>query len=276
MRFARLAALTSLVLLAAPLAAAAQTAGKVYRIGELSEDTFPFHSGLMDALRALRWVEGQNFTIEARRATRGDQLPALASELVRLKVDLIVTGGTPATRAAKEATKTIPIVFNLGDDPVRTGLVASFARPGGNLTGFAQGVYDEKLLEVLKQAVPEATRVAYASPARELGFRRERLAGAARALGIDIGRVAVEGPDDFDRFFATAKARGDHAALVPNVPWFRPHLSRVGAAAAKSRLPAIGYSREFADAGGLLSYGPSPLENIPRVAAQIDKILKGT
>jgi putative tryptophan/tyrosine transport system substrate-binding protein len=261
--------------LLAPSSAVAQRAGKVRRIGELTEGTSPFHAGLMDALRALGWVEGQHFTIEARRATHRDQLPALATELARLKVDLILTSGTPATRAAKEATKTIPIVFSLGDDPVSTGLVASFARPGGNLTGFAQGVYDEKLLEVLKQALPDATRVTYASPVAEFGQRSARLAGAARVLGIDIRRVAVHVPEDFDRFFMTAKARGDHAALVPNIAWFRPHLARIGAAAAKGGLPAVGYSREFAESGGLLSYGPAPLQNIPRVAAQIDKILRG-
>jgi putative ABC transport system substrate-binding protein len=265
----------SLGLLAKPLSVQAQQPGKVYRIGELTEGPPPFHKGLVDAMRAFGWIEGQNFTIEARQAGRRDQLPALAGELVRLKVDLIVTTGTPAARVAKEATRTIPIVFNLGDDPVRTGLVAGFAHPGGNLTGFAQGVYDEKLLEVLKQALPGASRVAYSAPAQQLGPTSERLNAAARVLGVQVRHVAVEGLEDFDRFFAGVKERGDDAALVPNIAWFRPHLPRIGAAAAKSRVAAIGYSREFAESGGLLSYGPAPLQNIPRMAAQIDKILRG-
>jgi putative ABC transport system substrate-binding protein len=272
---AMLTVILTFALLAPPLAVEAQQVGKVYRIGELGEGPSPFRAPFIDAMRALGWAEGQNVTIDSRRATRRDQLPALAAELVRLKVDLILARGTPATRAAKEATKTIPIVFNLGDDPVGTGLVASFARPGGNLTGFAQGVYDEKLLEVLTQAVPGASRVAYSAPAQETGARPARLNAAARVLGVELRRVVVQGPDDFDRFFASASGRGHDAVLVPNVAWFRPHLQRIGAAAAKSRLPAIGYSREFAQSGGLLSYGPAPFENAPRLAAQIDKILKG-
>ena len=229
----------------------------------------------MDTMRTLGWVEGQNFTIETRHASSQDQLPALAAELVRLKVDLILTGGTSAARAAKEATKTIPIVFSLGDDPVGSGLVASFARPGGNLTGFALGLYDEKLLEVLKEGVPGASRVAYAAPARETGARAARLNTAARVLGVEVRRIVVQGPKDFDGFFATAKDLGGHAVLVPNIAWFRPYLERIGAAAARSRLPAIGYDRQFAESGGLLSYGPESSQNVPRLAAQIDKILKG-
>jgi putative ABC transport system substrate-binding protein len=147
MRLIGLAVVLSLVL--APLAAEAQRAdGKVSRIGVLREGPDPPLSSksFTGAMRELGWVEGQNFTIERHEADRREQLPALAAELVRLKIDLILTTGTPATRAAKEATETIPIVFNLAADLVETGLVASFARPGGNLTGFAQGIYDEKLL----------------------------------------------------------------------------------------------------------------------------------
>jgi ABC-type uncharacterized transport system substrate-binding protein len=264
----------ALALFAAPLVAESQPRG-VYRIGDLREGPSPSSKAFVDAMRALGWIEGKHFTIESRNATSRDQLPTLATELVRLKVDLILTGGTPATRAAKEATKIIPIVFNLGDDPVGSGLVASFARPGGNLTGFTQGVYDEKLLEILKQVLPRASHVAYAAPAQERGSRSKRLNTAARVLGVEIRHIVVEEPEDFGHFFTTAKGSGDDAALVPNIAWFRPHLETIGATAVKSRLPAIGYSREFAESGGLLSYGPAPFQHVPRLAAQVDKILKG-
>jgi hypothetical protein len=155
------------------------------------------------------------------------------------------------------------------------GLVANFARPGGNLTGFALGLYEEKGLEILKEALPGVRRVAYPAPA---GVPRERFAplnAAARALGVEIQGIPVQGPNDFDAFFAAARRAGAGAVLVRNIAWFRPHLERIGAASAKSRLPAIGYDRQFAESGGLLSYGPAPFQNVPRLAAQIDKILKG-
>jgi len=275
MRLIGLAVILAVSLALAPLAAQAQPAGKVYRIGALREGPEPLSRPFADAMREVGWVEGQNLKIERRNADRRDQLPALAAELVRLKVDLILATGTPATRAAKEATKTIPIVFILAADPVETGLVASFARPGGNLTGWAVGVYDGKLLEVLKEAVPRVSRVAYpATSPIAPGRTRVSLNEAARALSIEIKAIAIQDPKDFDSFFAAAKRLGG-AVLVPNVAWFRPHLERIGAAAAKSHLPAIGYDRQFAESGGLLSYGPTPLQNLPRLAAQIDKILKG-
>jgi len=259
----------------APLGPEAQ-AGKVYLIGELREGppaapSRPF----ADAMLGLGWVEGQNLKIERRHADRREQLPALAAELVRLKVDLILTAGTPATVAAKKATKTIPIVFTLASDPVESGVVASLARPGGNLTGFTLGLYDDKLLEVLKEALPGVSRVAYPAPAGIPRARFASLNAAARAVAVELQSVAVQGPADFERFFAAARRGGAGAVLLPNIAWFRPHLARIGAAAAKSRLPAIGYDRQFAESGGLLSYGPTPLQNIPRLAAQIDRILKG-
>jgi len=268
--------LFAVVIGVAPITVEGQQSGKVYRIGDLREDAAPLSKPFLDAMRELGWVEGQNFRIERRTADRRDQLRTLAAELVRLKVDIILTIGTPATRAAKEATKTIPIVFTLAADPVETGLVVSFARPGGNLTGFAVGVYDAKLLEVLKEALPGVSRVAYPAPAPFApGTSRAGLKAAARVLGVEIRGIAVDEPRDFDSFFVAAKRLGGGAVLVPNVAWFRPHLERIGAAAAKSRLPAIGYDRRFAESGGLLSYGPTPLQNVPRMAAQIDKILKG-
>jgi putative ABC transport system substrate-binding protein len=267
--------LTSLAgVLAGPLAAVAQQSGKVYRIGLLSEGAHPLSKPLADALRELGWIEGKNLKFERWSTDRGDQLPSLAAELVRLKVDLILTNGTRAARAAKEATKAIPIVFSLGEDPVANGLVVSFGRPGGNLTGFVVGVYDEKALEVLKEALPALRRVAYPAAAGP-GERFAGLHAAARALGVDVQGIPVQEPSDLDGFFAAARRAGAGAVLVENIAWFRPYLERIGAASVKNRLPAIGYYRQFAEAGGLLSYGPAQFENIPRLAAQIDKILKG-
>jgi hypothetical protein len=154
-----------MVLLAAPLSAGAQQGERVYRIGLLSEGVHPLSKPLADALREFGWIEVKNLKYETRSEDSGDQLPTLGAELVRLKVDLILTNGTRAARAAKEATKTVPIVFSLGEDPVANGLVTSFARPGGNLTGFVVGLYDEKTLEILKEALPALRRVAYPAAA---------------------------------------------------------------------------------------------------------------
>ena len=259
----------------------AQQAAKVYRIGALTDGPNPASAPLADAMRELGWVEGQNFMIERRNAEAREQLPALAAELVRLKVDLIFALGTLAAQAAKDATKTILIVFRLGDDPVATGLIASFARPGGNLTGFAMGLYEDKLLEVLKEALPRVSRVAYPlpadpSPVGPANRLQVRLTEAARTLGVELRRIDIRRPPDFDAFFAAARRQGTDAALVPNITWFRPLLVRIGDAAARSRLPAIGYDTQFAQSGGLLSYGPVSVESSPRLAVQIDKILRGT
>jgi putative ABC transport system substrate-binding protein len=282
MRLIGLAVVLTLSLFDAPLAAGAQQGERVYRIGLLSEGAHPLSKPLADALREFGWVEGKNLKFERRSADRGDQLPSLSAELVRLKVDLILANGTRAARAAKEATTAIPIVFNLGEDPVANGLVASFARPGGNLTGFVVGLYDEKALEVLKEALPALRRVAYPAPggpgADEQRARAERFAGlhaGARALAVEVQGIPVQGPSDLDGFFAAARRAGADAVLVVNIAWFRPYLERIGAASVKSRLPAIGYYRQFAEAGGLLSFGPARFENVPRLTAQIDKILKG-
>jgi putative ABC transport system substrate-binding protein len=264
----------TLGLIAAPVAAEAQQGERVYRIGWLSEGPPSFSRPLAAALRELGWVEGKNLRFEIRSADGGDQLPSLAGELVRLKVDLILTIGTRAARAAKEATQAIPVVFNLGEDPVANGLVASFARPGGNLTGFVVGLYDQKALELLHEVLPGVRRVAYPA-AQGPGERYAPLHAAGRALGIEIQGIPVQGPSDFGGFFVAARQAGARAVLVENIAWFRPYLTNIAAASVKSRLPAIGYYRQFAEAGGLLSYGPAQFENVPRLAAQIDKILKG-
>ena len=257
-------------LLAAPLAVHAQPTGKTWRIGFLREGRAPMPQALLD-LREFGWIEGENIKIEARYANKADELPALAAELVRLKVDLLFTMGTLPTRAAKEATSTIPIVFSVGGDPVERGFVASMARPGGNLTGFASGLYDAKQLEVLKSAVPRISRVAYPV---FVGANPPDLSVAA-ALDVHIVRIAVQDPADCGPFFVAAKTAGADGALIPDLARLVPHLERIAAEAPKSRLPTIGFRRIFAEAGGLLSYAPMPAEAQARNAAQIDQILRG-
>ena len=192
------------------------------------------------------------------------------------QVDLMVTFGTPATQAAKQATTTIPIVFNLANDPVQSGLVAIFAQPGGNLTGVARGHYDDKMLEILKEAVPGIRRVAWTQRSDPTDPVWRQLSDAARGLGLEILDIAMQGPDDITHFFAAARSLGADAVLVSNISWFSAYLARFGELTAQSRLPAIGFQRLFAKAGGLLSYAQKGGENVPRIAAQIDKILKGS
>jgi putative ABC transport system substrate-binding protein len=190
-------------------------------------------------------------------------------------VDLIITVGTPATQAAKQATASIPIVFSLAADPVQSGLVASFARPGGNLTGVARSLYEDKMLDLLKEAVPGIRRVACPCRRAPEDHSWPQLVDAARGLGLELMDLAVQGPDDFEPFFAAARRRGADAVLVHNVAWFRTHLPQLGALAVRSRLPAIGYDRRFAEAGGLLAYARTEREVSPRLIVQVDKILKG-
>ena len=256
-------------LLSAPFAVKAQ-ATKTWRIGYLREGHV-FPGPLLDAMRGFGLVEGQNIKLEARFADNTNQLPALAAELVELKVDLIHTSGTLSARAAKEATTGIPIVFSVGGDPVERGLVASMARPGGNLTGFAIGLYDGKQLEVLKAALPRVSRVAY--PVLEATNPPDL--GVAKVLGLQVVAIAVQNPADFRAFFAAAKAAAADAVLIPDVSRLLPHLEQIAAEASKNRLPAVGFRRTFAESGGPLSYAPAPLEASARMAAQIDKILRG-
>jgi ABC-type uncharacterized transport system substrate-binding protein len=228
----------------------------------------------VDAMRGLGWVEGQHVRFEQRSTDYPDQLPDLAAELVQRKVDLIITAGSAATQAVKRATTDIPIVFSVGGDPVERGLVVSMSRPGGNLTGFAQGLYDEKQLQVLKSALPGISRVAYpvfagAYPALLLNQN------PAKTLGVRIQQVAVQVPDNFSSFFVAARQGGADAALIPDVARLIPYLNRIGHEASQNRLPAIGFRRIFAESGGLLSYAPMMSEVYMRMAIQIDRILRG-
>ena len=276
---------TGAVLLAAPLAADAQQAGKVPRIGFLSATSPSDRPPLLDAfrqgLRELGWVEGQNIVIDYRYAEdRVDRLPDLAAELVRLKVDLIVSAGTQGVTAARNATETIPIVMIAVRDPVGTGLIASLARPGGNVTGvsgYAGLEMVAKQLELLKETVPKIRRVAILSNPtnayHKLAIREANV--AARSLGVQLQLLEARGPNEFDGAFAAMARERVGALLVLSDAMLSSHRTRLADLAARSRLPAAYGVRESVEAGGLMSYGPSFLDLYRRSAAYVDKILKG-
>jgi len=242
-------------------------------------------SPLLDAfrqgLRELGWVEGQNIAIEYRFAEgRFDRLPDLAAELVRLKVDIIVAQPTPAAVAAKNATKTIPIVMISVGDPVGLGLIASLARPGGNVTGSSYSVGPEiagKLLELLKETVPKVRRVAIlwnpANPAQPLFIRELNV--AAPSLGVQLQLLEARGPNEFEGAFAAMAKERAGALLVMADGMFLLHRTRLADLAARSRLPAAYGVRDHVDAGGLMSYGSSTRDLFRRSATFVDKILKG-
>jgi len=273
-------------LLAAPLAAQAQQAAKVPRIGYLPFNlaTSPYVlEAFRQGLRDLGYVEGRNLVIEYRDAAgKPERLPALAAELVALKVDVIVAAGTPQPLAAKQATRTIPIVFAGAADPVASGLVTSLARPGGNVTGLSLLLPElvGKTLEQLKQAIPGVNRVAVLWQLGGLGERTEKdlLKGAeaaGRALGVRLQFVEARRPADFDRAFSDmTKARSDALTMLGS-NMFLIERRRLVALAAKNRLPAVYPLREWVDVGGLMAYGPSFPEVYRRTATYVDKILKG-
>ena len=275
----------SVGLLAAPLAADAQQAGKVPRIGFLGVTSPSDRPPLLDAfrqrLRELGWVEGQNIVIDYRYAEdRVDRLPDLAAELVRLKVDLIVSMGTQGVTAAKNATETIPIVMIAVRDPVGTGLIASLARSGGNVTGVSGSAGLEivaKQLELLKETVPKIRRVAILSnPANayhQLAIREVNV--AARSLGVQLQLLEARGPNEFDGAFAAMAKERVGALLVLSDAIFGSHRTRLADLAARSRLPAAYGVRDSVEAGGLMSYGPSILDSYRQAATYVDKILKG-
>jgi len=277
---------TGAVLLAAPLAPEAQQAAKVARIGFLATN-LAANSHLPDAfrqgLRDLGYVEGRNVLIEYRDAEgKLDRLPALAAELVALKVDVIVAPNTPAALAAQQATRTLPIVFIGVGEPVRSGLVTTLARPGGNVTGLSV-ISPElvgKWLELLKQAVPGVSRVAALRQPGAMDDRTEKdmLEGAdvaARKLGVRLQVVEARGPADFQRAFSDmARARAGALTVRP-APMFMSERRRLVDLAAENRLPTVYPWREFVDAGGLMAYGPNLADLYRRAATYVDKILKG-
>jgi len=273
-------------LLAAPLAAGAQQATRVARIGYLGTNRAAnphLHEALRQGLRDLGYEEGRNLLIEYRDAEgKIDRLPALAAELVALKLDIIVAPGTPQALAAKQATTTIPIVFTAASDPVPDGLVASLARPGGNVTGLAT-ISPElvgKGLEQIKRAVPEVTRLAVLWQPGALGERtnKDMLKEAdtvARSLRVRLQFVEARAPADFDKAFSDATRVGAGALAVLPSSMFLSERRRLADLAAKNRLPAAYPQREFVHAGGLMSYGPNVADLFRRAAIYVDKILKG-
>src|SRR5262249_19662883 len=258
--------------------------GKVWRIGFL--DAFPSaNNARLEAfrqkLRELGYVEGKTIVIDYVSAEgKYELLPARAADLVRRNSDVIVTtGGGPAAGAARDATRTIPIVFVAVGDPVAQGLVASLARPGGNLTGFSTQSHEVvgKLLALLKEIVPSPKRIAFLSnPANPVTpFQLKEMQTAARALRLEAKVVEARSPDEFDRAF-TEIARDRPAGLViQSDPMFVGEFARLAGRAAKYSLPTITLINSLPERGGLMSYGPSPLAMLPRAAIYVDKILKG-
>jgi putative ABC transport system substrate-binding protein len=262
----------------------AQQPGKVPRIGYLITSSAPVAAPRMDlfrqGLRELGYEEGKNIVIEPRHADgKSDRLPALAAELVILKVDVIVTSGPTATRPAKEATSTIPIVMTFDDDPVGSGFVASLARPSGNITGSStlSPEISGKQLELLKEIIPKLGRVAVIGTSTRKGTAQnlKELELVAKSFGVKLQFLDVRNPNDFESVFrAAGKGRTD-AVVVLQSPIAFSHRSKIADLALKSRLPSTYYRREFVEDGGLMSYGASIADLDKRAATYVDKILKG-
>lgn len=274
----------ALGILATPLAADAQGAGAAYRVGFLSASFFgfPLGSTIPGWLQEFGYVPGRNIAFEHRFAPgRDDRLPELAAELVSLKVDVIVAAGTPAILAARDATRTIPIVIVATDDPVRAGLVASLERPGGNVTGIvalSPGL-GAKRLTLLKTVVPGVMRMAVlwnpATPDNTPKWRETQV--AAQDLGVELLSLEVRSPEDVASAFKVATTQGVDALLVLSDPLIGRHARAITELAAQRRLPAMYETRYFVDGlsgNGLMSYGPSSIDLSRRVAAYVDKLLK--
>jgi putative ABC transport system substrate-binding protein len=269
----------------APFAAGAQQAGRMYRVGYLSTPTREsVEHGLGAFLRTLRglgWIEGQNLIIEYRWAEGNvDRLPGLAAELVERKVDVIVAPAGSAALAAKNATSSIPIVMIFASDPVETGLVASLRRPGGNITGttFTPGpeIFG-KQLQILKEAVPHASRVAVLSNPADASFALQvrQVEATARSLGIHLQHVDARGPEEFASAFAAMERERADALLVTGTSTFLAHRTRLAELAVKGRLPSMYSFRESVEAGGLMAYAVNMADFVGRSAMYVDKILKG-
>jgi len=279
MRRIGLSVVLAVSLFGPPLTAVAQSLAKVPRVGYLSPVSAgaPGYSILRQSLRELGYVEGQNIAFQESFAEGySDRMPALAAELVRQHVDVIVAASRPAIRAAKEATKAIPIVMITGDDPVRSGFVASLARPGGNVTGVSVMTPElgSKRLELLKEVVPRVTRLAVLwspAPQRELRVTR----AAADKLGLALKLMDVRNADDLARAFAVLEKERPDALTMLFDGLTSGYRGLVGDFAKKHKLPTVFGAREFAEAGGLMSYAPDIADGFHRAATYVDKILKG-
>jgi putative ABC transport system substrate-binding protein len=273
------------ILLALPIPARAAQPARIFRIGLLLPTSASVQAARIEAfrqrLRELGYVEGKNILIDYRYAEgKLERLPDLAAELVRLKVDLIVTAATPAIVAAKKASATIPIVFTLASDPVGSGLVSSLARPGANITGLSLMApdLDGKRLELLKEAFPNVARVAFLW---EPGDSRGNstlidMEAAAKALRVKLLSLQVRSLDEFESVFARAKRERAQALIMTPGPLVHTQQGQLLDFAAKNRLPAIYPTSEAVEAGGLMSYAPNQADLFRRAAELVDKILKGT
>ena len=274
-----------LVLLATPFTADAQPRGKVYRIGYIQtatpDEQEQLSKALDEGLRELGYVEGRNVVFERRFAMgKQERLPDLAAELVRLNVDVIVTGSNPVIAAVKQATATIPVVMTVSRDPVGSGFIASLARPGGNITGLTNDAGPEivgKYLELLKEAVPRASRVALLWNPLPPGAEtyRKSVESAAVKLGLSLQAVEARGRNEFEGAFAAIARQRVDAVVVLSDPVFFTARKQVVELATKYRLPAVYHAREFVEIGGLMSYGPSLNYQFRRASVYVDKILKG-
>ena len=272
--------------LAAPRGSLAQPASKGARIGFLyfgsrqtALDTGRYNA-FIQGMGELGYTEGKNFTLEARFADgKAERLPALAAELVRLKVDVIVATGSPVYRALQHSTTTIPVVITVTIDPVGDGFAASMARPGGNFTGLSitAGDLGPKLLELLKAAVPKMSRVAVLSnpgnPAHPP--RVIRIMSAAQKVGIQVWLAEASTVQEIEREFAMMTKERANVAIIVADGLFLQESQSIAGQALKHRLPSISQLRELTEAGGLMSYGPNTVDNFRRAATYVDKILKG-
>jgi putative ABC transport system substrate-binding protein len=272
------------MLLALSFPAHAQQPAKIPRVGYLTASTPSSMSARVEAfrqgLRELRYVEGKNIVIEWRFAEgKLDRLPALIAELVNLKVEVIVTAGGTVTRAAKEATVTIPVVMGFDNDPVGSGFVASLARPGGNITGLSSLAPEisGKQLEFLKETVPRLSRVAVLGTSTTPGTaqRLREIERSAEAFRVHLQYVDIQGPKDIENAFRDARKGRADAVLVLASPILESHRTEVTDLAAKNRLPAIYHATEFVEVGGLMTYSVSLIDLSRRAATYVDKILKG-
>ena len=267
-------------LLAAPLAAEGQQVKQAPRVGILRYGSLPpsFIEPFRQELRELGYVEGQNIVVEYRFAQSVAQLPDVAAELIRLRVDVLVASGNPSVLPARNATSTIPVVFVAAIDPVAMGLVASLARPGGNVTGVSTIQKDlaGKRLALLKELLPRLSRVALlvraASPANAQYVKDAEL--AAQTLGMQLQVLTVRGAGDLESAFSAAQGAG--ALVQQDDAVFTAHRVQIAALALKKRLPMISGLNEFVEAGGLMAYGPHLGDLYRRAAMQVDKILKGS
>jgi len=269
-----------------PLAAYAQKPMPVigFLAGGVPNLNGPIISAFRRGLAELGYIEGRNFLIVDRWAEgKPERFPALAADLVALKVDVILTaGGTAAAVAAKQATTTVPIVFSVVGDPIAEGLVTSLARPGGNITGLSNVTVDliGKWMELLKQIVPRVDLIGVlfnpdSVPDRARELRLKELDASAQALGLQLQVVEARGPADFDRAFSEMSAKGAGALLVLATPVFDIERQRIVDLAARNRLPSVYASRNYVESGGLMCYGPNFADLYRRAAGYVDKILKG-